>query len=71
MSTPVLTALVKMSFFSAFFIFCCNFQIYQRCFLIGSHKSKKEQNMKATKTEKQQQQQQQQQENTMQSKKQI
>ena len=51
MSTPVLTALVKMSFFCAFFIFgfFCNFQFIQRCFLIGS-KIKKIQNMKATKT---------------------
>ena len=59
-STPVLTALVKMSFFCAFFIFVffCNFQNFQRCFLIGSQTSKnykiwKQQKPKTTRRRKQ------------------
>ena len=42
-STPVLTALVKMSFFLFFFIFgffLCNFQIFPRWILIDSQNSK-------------------------------
>ena len=63
-STPVLTALVKMSFFCAFFIFgfFCNFQFFQKCFLIGS------QNSKNTKYESNKNQKQQEEENKIQSK---
>ena len=51
-STPVLTALVKMSFFCAFFIlgFFAISNFFRDVFLIGSQNSKNYKTLKPTKT---------------------